>query len=116
MGEKLRYNFQHLGDIVADGIEKMFGGIKSSTSGITLTYNIHDLERKRSRVVGKIGKRLVAVRLESPELDVFNNEKLAKLFTKLDNLDSRIGAYKQERADRLVPTFEPGEAAEEAPA
>ena len=115
MGEKLRYNMEHIGDIVVGGIEKMFGGIKSSTWGITLTYNIHDLERKRKKIVRKIGKELVEVRQESPELEVFNNDKIAKLFSKLDNIDTRIAAHKQEREDRLNPVMV-AEAMEEEPA
>ena len=116
MGEILRYNVQHIGDIVVGGIERVLGGIKSSTWGITVTYSIHDLERRRAKLVRKIGMELVEVRTASPELEVFNNDKLNELFTKLDNLDTRIAAHKQERAERLNPVYPTGETVEEAPA
>ena len=116
MGEILRYNVQHIGDIVVGGIERVLGSIKSSTWGITATYNIHDLERRRIRLVRKIGAQLVEVRAASPELEVFSNDKLNELFTKLDKLDTQIAAHKQERTERLNPAYQTGEAAEEAPA
>ncbi|MEE8399643.1 MAG: hypothetical protein V3S89_11605 [Desulfobacterales bacterium] len=116
MGEILRYNVQHIGDIVVGGVERMFDGVKRSTWGITTTYNIHDLERRRAQLVRKIGVELVEVRTASPELEVFNNDKLNELFTKLDTLDTRIAAHRQEREQRLNPIYQTDDTVEEAPA
>ncbi len=44
MGQGLRYNIQHIGDVFVDNLERAFDCVKSSTRGITLTYDIHLLK------------------------------------------------------------------------
>jgi len=100
-GEGLRYKFQHLGDIVADKLEAGCRATKSSTRGVVLTYDLCDLRKKKRKVVGKIGARLVQIRKESPELDVFQNEKMMEVFNKLAKLEDREEAIIQERLERL---------------
>ena len=103
MGEGFRYKMQHLGDIFADKLEAACEAVKSSTRGIALTYDIHELEKKKPKILKKIGKRLAEVRMKSPELDVFKDEKMMELFSKLESLEERIEAYKKERDERLNP-------------
>ena len=112
MGEGLRYNIQHIGDIFVNDLEKAFDCIKSSTRGITLTYDVHDLERKKSKVLSEIGERMAEVRKTSPELDVFNDEKVLEIFSKLDNLEESIEVHKKEREERLNPASRPVEQSE----
>ncbi len=107
MGEGLRYNIQHIGDVFLDNLEKAFDCVKSSTRGIALTYDIHELERKKSKVLSEIGGRGAEVRKASPELDVFNDEKMMELFSKLEGLEESIEAHKREREERLNTASRP---------
>ena len=109
MGQRLRYNIQHIGDVFLDNLEKAFDCVKSSTRGITLTYDIHDLERKKSKVLSEIGGRVAEVRKASPELDVFNDEKMMGLFSKLEGLEDSIEAHKRKREERLNTASRPVE-------
>jgi len=109
MGEGLRYNIQHIGDIFVDNLEKAFDYAKSSTRGITLTHDIHQLERKKSKVLSEIGGRVAEARKTSPELDVFNDEKMMGLFSKLEGLEDSIEAHKKEREERLNTASRPVE-------
>jgi len=103
MGEGFRYKMQHLGDIFADKLEGAYESIKSSTRGIVLTYDMHDLQNKNRKIVKKIGKRLTEVKKKSSELDVFKDEKMMELFSKLESHEKRIEACKKEREERLNP-------------
>ena len=104
MGKGVRYNIEHMGDIVADGLEQTFGWAKSSTRGVSLTYNIHELEKQRKKALGKIGQRLSWVRGRSPELEVFKDEQLLELFVKLDEIDNELQAGIRERDESLNPS------------
>jgi hypothetical protein len=103
MGKGVRYKIEHMGDMVADGLEQAFGWAGSSTRGISLTYNIHELEKKRKKALSKIGERLSWVRGRSPELEVFKDERILELFVKLDEIDNKIRAGTRERDERLNP-------------
>ncbi|HUV49778.1 MAG TPA: hypothetical protein VMW78_01985 [Anaerolineae bacterium] len=103
MGEGFRYKMQHFGDAFADKLEGAYEAIKSSTRGIFLTYDMHELENKKREIVKKIGERLTEVRKKSPELDVFKDEKMMGLFSKLEGFEKRIEERKKERAERLNP-------------
>ena len=109
MGQGFRYNIQHMGDILVDKLEKGFGCFKSSTRGITVTYNIHDLRKKRGKLLRQIGAAIAAVRKRSPELDIFSDEAVMELFSKLDEIDKNITACKREREERLYPGYVPVE-------
>ena len=112
MGKGLRYNIQHMGDHFAGVLEKGFGTIRGSTKGISLTYDIHDLENKRRKVCRLIGERIAEIRLLSPENELFSDERLREIFSKLDSIDEKIGASKREREDRLNPSCGKVEAGE----
>lgn len=103
MGQGLRYNIEHIGDLFVDGLEKVCGIIRSSTKGISLTYDIHDLETKRKKLCRLVGERIAEIRRVSPENELFRDERLAELFFKLSDLDEKIEFSKREREDRLNP-------------
>jgi hypothetical protein len=112
MGKGLRYNIQHLGDHFVGALGKGFGAIQCSTKGISLTYDIHDLETRRRKVCRLIGERIAEIRPASPENDLFRDERLREIFSRLDNIDAKIEASRREREDRLNPccsTVETGE-------
>ncbi len=107
MGEGLRYNIQHIGDIFVDSLGKAIDCVQSSTRGIILTHDIHELEKSKRRVLRKIGERVAEVKKISPEHEVFNDPKLMELFSKLESLEERIKAHAKEREERLIsPTYD----------
>jgi len=108
MENDLRYTMEHLGDIVAGKLEKavgklgkVFGSLKTSTRGVVLTYDIHEMEKKRRKILTKIGERMTEVRTQSPELTIFNDEGIMKLFATLTTVEDRIESCKREREARL---------------
>ena len=103
MENSFRYKMQHIGDIVVGYLEKGCDGVKSKTIGITMTYKINDLNKKRQKIFTKIGARLGKIHKTSPEEAVFEDEKLMKLFAKLKEIDDRIEDCKQKREERLYP-------------
>lgn len=103
MGKGLRYNIQHVGDHFVDTLEKGFGVVRSSTKGISLTYDVHDLAKKRKKACRLIGERIAEIRKVSPEGEVFSDERLMELFSKLDGIDEKIEMCKREREERLNP-------------
>ena len=109
MGQGCRYKIQHMGDIFVDKLDKGFGLFKSSTRGITVTYNIHELRKKRGKLLKQIGAAIAEVRKRAPELDVFSDEAVMALFAKLDEIDKNIQACTQEREERLYPGYRPVE-------
>ncbi|NVM22905.1 MAG: hypothetical protein HWN68_14120 [Desulfobacterales bacterium] len=103
MEESFRYKMQHVGDIFVEKMEVVCDALKSCTRGITLTYDIHDLERKKRRITRNIGERIAEVRKKSPELDIFKDEKMMELFSKLESIEESIKSHKKERQERLNP-------------
>jgi len=108
MEENFRYTMEHLGDIVAGKLEgvagklgKVFSSLKTSTRGVVLTYDIHDMEKKRRKILTRIGERMTEVRAQSPEQTIFNDEGIMKLFATLTTVEDRIESCKQEREARL---------------
>ncbi|MBF0508638.1 MAG: hypothetical protein HQK57_06900 [Deltaproteobacteria bacterium] len=103
MSEGFRYNMQHLGDIVVGKLTKICCAIKESTRGIILTYDIHDLEKERIHLIRDIGRRIVAIRKNHPELDIFRDDQLMELFFKLDKVEAGLEDRENERKAKLDP-------------
>ncbi|HIJ55565.1 MAG TPA: hypothetical protein HPQ03_05510 [Deltaproteobacteria bacterium] len=103
MGEGFRYNIQHMGDIFVDSLERTVDSLKSSFRGVSLTYDIHELKKKKGKIHRKIGKRTSEVRKRSPEMELFADNEMVKLFSKLEGVDERIETCIQEREARLYP-------------
>ena len=103
MGKGLRYHIQHMGDHFVGGLEKGFGTILSSTKGISLTYDIHDLAKERHKVCRLIGERIAEIRKDSPDRELPSDEKLAELYAKLDDIEAKLEASRREREERLNP-------------
>lgn len=109
MGQKLRHTMNHIGDIFVDTVEKFWCTITLSTKGIKLTYDIHELAGKKTKIQKKIGERLSKIQKESPELAVFEDKELSRLFTMLEGIESEIAASTFEREERLYPKKPIGE-------
>ncbi|MBF0550622.1 MAG: hypothetical protein HQK60_08805 [Deltaproteobacteria bacterium] len=104
MSEGFRYKMQHLGDIMVGKLTKICSAIKESTRGIILTYDIHDLEKERINLIRDIGRRIVIIRKNHPELDIFRDDLLMELFFRLDKIEAGLEDRERERKDRLDPT------------
>ena len=103
MGEGLRYTMQHLGDIFVDSVERGFDCLESSMRGVSLTYDIHELKKKKRKILSKIGKRTAEIRKRSPEQEVFADDRMMELFSKLERIDEHIETRTREREARLYP-------------
>lgn len=103
MGEGLRYNIQHLGDIFVDSVERGFDCLESSMRGVSMTYDIHELNKKKGKIHSKIGKRTSEIRKRSPEMELFADDEMMKLFSKLEGVEERIETCTRDREARLYP-------------
>nr|WCC90928.1 magnetosome protein Mad10 [Desulfobacteraceae bacterium] len=107
MDKSIRYKIQHVGDFfvekVINKIEKGFNSIKKSTRGIVVTYDIHELRKSKKKVISNIGQRVTEIKRTTPELDMFQDMDLTKLFIRLDEIESRIELRLHEREIRLYP-------------
>ncbi|MBF0228368.1 MAG: hypothetical protein HQK63_02050 [Desulfamplus sp.] len=99
----VRYTMTHLGDIVVNALDKFWKAALTSTKGITLTYNIHELKHKKTKLQREIGERVAEIKEKSPELEIFDDDKLSKLFTELGIIEDNINASIYEREERLYP-------------
>ncbi|MBF0468656.1 MAG: hypothetical protein HQK61_07200 [Desulfamplus sp.] len=99
----VRYTMTHLGDIVVGALDRFWSAAVSSTKGITLTYNIHELKHKKIKVQREIGQRVTQIRERSPELEIFEDEELSKLFSELGDIENSINISIYERESRLYP-------------
>jgi hypothetical protein len=103
MGESLRYNLEHMGDVLFDKISHACGKVKGSTRGIKLTYKIGELQQEKAKLTKRIGKRVVIVRDGKPEFDLSTDKRLVLLFKKLDDVQKQIDDCLLERKKRLYP-------------
>ncbi len=103
MSKDMRYNLDHMGDIVVDNMGKWIHSINRSFRGISLTYNIHDMKRKKQKQFTKIGETLTQVRKKRPDLDVFQDEDISDLYQAMDALEEDLEEALQEREHRLYP-------------
>lgn len=99
----VRYTMTHLGDIVVNALDKFWSATVTSTKGITLTYNIHELKHKKGKLQKKIGERVAEIKERSPAFEIFDDEKLSRLFTELGIIEDNINASIYEREERLYP-------------
>ena len=123
MGEALRYNLAHLGDILfdkisaasdtvknsasgvslTDKISAVSGKVKSLTCGISLTYKISELIKEKEKLTNRIGKRVVGVRSNKPDFDLTSDKRLNTLFSNLDKIQNQIDDNLYERKKKLYP-------------
>jgi len=131
MERDFRYKIEHMGDSVADLLEKVPSAIKvsfdfmkkfpatakkpmsmikkvsksakDSARGVILTYDIHDLKKKRKKLIKKIGNRLLELRKEDTELNVANDETLISYFSNIDKVESQLNEDTKERHEMLYP-------------
>ncbi len=103
MGDQLRYNMEHAGDILFDKFSSAWDSVKGSTRGISLTCKIDELKKEKRKLVNRIGQRVVGVRSGKPDFDFTSDEKLNFFFNKLDGIQKQIDDSIAERKARLYP-------------
>ncbi|MBF0528232.1 MAG: hypothetical protein HQK55_02960 [Deltaproteobacteria bacterium] len=109
MENTFRYKVQHIGDLFVDQMAKVLGWFKSSTCGVSLTYDIRTLEKKKEKSYTSIGRRTVELRQVAPSNELFSDSEMAELFSQLDKLDKELSSRKQSREKRLYPQSETAE-------
>lgn len=101
MGKNLRYKVQHIGDILVDNLVNGCRWLNLPTRGITLTYNIRSIERKKGKSYLKIGKKTAELRKQSPDNELFGDADLMEFFFELDKMELNLSEYRLERDERL---------------
>ena len=103
MEQDFRYKVEHVGDAFADQMENFLDWLKASTRGISLTYNIHCLERSQHKAFARIGKRTVALKPRFPHSEIFSDDDMRDLFSEFDRIDADLARARKEREERLYP-------------
>ncbi len=97
MDTDFRYKVRHVGDFFISTICDVVNSAKGCAKGIILTYDINELRRKKKTLTKKIGRRLIELKEEDPDLHVSDDEKLEKLFSEMDEVRQKIDACVKER-------------------
>jgi flagellar motility protein MotE (MotC chaperone) len=101
MVRSIRYTIEHVGDIVIGPIEAVVCWLGGSTKGISLTYDIRNLERKKKKSYIKIGKKTAELRKQNPSNELFSDEDMSQLFSELDNMEEDLNDCTRKREERL---------------
>jgi hypothetical protein len=99
-GKDLRYNIEHLGDVVVEIIEGFGFTITKGFRGIWLTRNIQSAKRDRNNVVYRIGEEVVSIRKDQADL-LADKETMVGLFTEFDDANMKLEDIIDEREKRL---------------
>lgn len=104
MERDFRYKMEHMGDLFVEMLEDLgksiTGRVGGCFTGVIVTRNIHGLEKKRQTIVYHIGERLLEIRKD--DVDLLNtDERMAVLFSEVDNLDGNLDGLIREREKRL---------------
>jgi len=102
-----RFKMQHFGDFFVEkfinNLEKGIRSLTLSTRGIVVTYDLRELKRAKKKMYARVGQRVTEIKRTSPEMEIFQDNDLNKLFKRIDDLESRIERRLQERESRLYP-------------
>jgi Zn-dependent M16 (insulinase) family peptidase len=107
MEDSFRTKLQSVGDIFVNKIDTAYSTIKQNfteaTRGISITYNIQELQKEKDMLEKRIGRRLAIMRRKNPSLveNVVSDAVLKKYFYRLDILSDNIESYLNERKSRL---------------
>ena len=96
MGEDVRYKMQHLGDIFVDALLCVVDSAKKSAKGMVLTYDIHDLKKKKLQCLSLIGRRVVQVKKTGLE-DLKRDDNLVELIAQAENIDKYIESFEEKK-------------------
>jgi len=96
MSEHIRYKMQHMGDIFVDVLSTVVDSAKKHAKGIVLTYDIHDLKKKKLQCVSLIGRRIVDVK-KAGLADLKRDDKIVELIAQAEKIDRYIESFEEKR-------------------
>ena len=96
MSENIRYKMQHLGDIFVDALSIVVDSAKKHAKGVILTYDIHDLKKKKLQSLSLIGRRVVQVR-KAGLADLKRDDKLVELIAQAAKIDKYIESFEEKK-------------------
>jgi hypothetical protein len=96
MSEDMRYKMQHLGDSFVDALTMVVDSAKKQAKGLVLTYDIHDLNKKKIQSLSLIGRRTVQVRKEGLE-DLKSDDTLVELIAQAEKIDRYIESFEEKK-------------------
>ena len=96
----IRYNIEHVGDIVVDLIEKPVDLAQKFARGVALTYDIREIHKKKQATLKELGEQIVLVSA-GDSTALTDNENIASLTTQLDELDRNLDAKVKEREENI---------------
>ena len=96
MSEDVRYKMQHLGDIFVDALSIVVGSAKKHAKGIVLTYDIHDLKKKKLQCLSLIGRRIVQVK-KAGLADLKRDDKVVELIAQAEKIDRYIESFEEKK-------------------
>jgi len=107
MDIRYREKIQQIGDIVFEKVDNAYDSIKEnlskSTQGISLTYNIQQLQNEKDILEKLIGRRVCILRRNNQNTSesILKDNVLRKYFYKMDKLCDEIESSIAERKKRL---------------
>ncbi|MBF0506196.1 MAG: hypothetical protein HQL09_05120 [Nitrospirae bacterium] len=101
MEKDFRYKVEHMGDCFVDMLTKVTCASKSSARGVVLTYDIHQLTKKKENLIRDIGTRVAQISKDNASLA--QDEKISELLKRLDETEKKLSAYVEERQNLLRP-------------
>ena len=99
MEKDFRYKLEHMGDYFVDMLGKVTCASKSSARGVILTYDIHQLTKKKETLIRDIGMRVAQISKDNTSLS--QDKKISELLGLLDETEKRLSAYVEERQHLL---------------
>lgn len=96
MSEDIRYKMQHLGDIFVDALSIVVDSAKKQAKGVILTYDIHDLKKKKLQSLSLIGRRTVDVK-KAGLADLKRDDKLVELIAQAEKIDRYIESFEEKK-------------------
>lgn len=96
----VRRELQNIGDIVVSCIEKTAGSAKKYAKGVALTYDIHEMNKKREQCLIEIGRRLTQVSKKGL-IDVRKDNRLMELISEADSIEKALTDFRKEREELI---------------
>ncbi|MDH4100126.1 MAG: hypothetical protein OEV28_06075 [Nitrospirota bacterium] len=96
----IRYNIEHVGDIVVDLLEKPVDLAQKFARGVALTYDIRELHKKRQAALKELGEEMVRVSAVDPSA-LAGAESIASLTSQLEEIDKALDAKIKEREENV---------------
>ena len=108
MDEKTRYTMNHLGDLVVEGLDRLWHALAAGC-----TCRNFRLNRRRRCVLKRMGERLAEMQAANPDLEIFGDEQLAALVAELREIEAEMMEEAAEEEPEAGETGAPPETAAE---